>query len=180
MSCVNSKNMERNLNISLHVFFWFLFLSIFFISIVSKTTKYTFEKKIKNTIYKNLQILFKDMKNKEKKQYTEIINDLSLENLEKLFNKPNIDLEINNKKIINQIIIINIILFILLCIYTFTIYVKYNNCIHFKLIFIEIIITFSIIAFINYIFYKHIVSQYIIVNPSETLKLIISDIKKYL
>jgi predicted PurR-regulated permease PerM len=177
-----NSNSNYILNIILHIFILFTFLTIFFFLYISLLEKKELNDQVENIITKqtsdvlsNIDKIDKKINKKPEIQWKEI-NNIS----KKLYQnniKEDPDVSKHNKflfKLALGIIISLFLLIIFLFVY-FSYYRKFN--INTKRILLENLIIFSFIGLIEYLFFTYIASTYIPVTPEFFTTTILDRIK---
>jgi hypothetical protein len=167
-------------NIAIHVFILFAFLSTFFILYVSKLEKEKMESEFKSLITNFMQTNFNNLSSSQKTVYKQILNNLPIDQLIKLYQTPNTAVQVNNTWLYAMIIAINIFLFLFIFLDIILLYFSCNQCIPIGQILLENIIIFAFVGTIEFLFFQFVAIKYIPAPPSLLLNSVIDSLKKAL
>lgn len=177
---ISDYSINMSVDIALHVFILFTFLTLFFFLNVSKLEKQSIDDTTNNLINDQANSFLNELDKWDKKLNTNInwknVDKIAINMQEKYKDKvPYI--ENNNNNLLKNSIIIIIIIFILLI--AFIIFIKYYTNIDLKLkhIIISNIIVFSITGFIEYLFFTQVATKYVPFTPDFTSKTVLERIK---
>lgn len=170
------------INITLHIFILFTFLTIFFFTFLSKVETENINNVTKDLIKSQTSIILSDINDNIPKvtpditQYKIDLNKLA-DNLENSSKKDIPELKNNNNKLLY--ISIGIILFIFFIFIGLIIYYKVykKQDIGFKHILLENIIIFSFAGLIEYLFFMYVAVKYIPVTPDVLTGSILDNIE---
>jgi hypothetical protein len=177
-----NSNSNYILNILLHIFILFTFLTIFFFLYISELEKKELNDEVENIISTQTGNILSTIDNLDKKinkkpeiQWGEI-NKIA-KNVYKNNIKDDPGVVINNKTLFKIALAIIITLFSLIVFFFiyFSYYKKFN--INTKRILLENLVIFSFVGLVEYLFFTHIASQYIPVTPEFVSSSVIDRIK---
>lgn len=170
------------INITLHIFILFTFLTIFFFTFLSKVETENINNVTKDLIKSQTSIILSDINDNISKVTPDITQDkIDLnklaDNLENSSKKDIPELKNNNNKLLY--ISIGIILFIFFIFIGLIIYYKVykKQDIGFKHILLENIIIFSFAGLIEYLFFMYVAVKYIPVTPDVLTGSILDNIE---
>ena len=177
---LSEHSINMSVDIALHVFILFTFLSIFFFAYISKLEKQNINDTTNSVINEQTDKFLNELDNWDKK----INIGINWKNVDKLAidmqneNNKNVTyIEDNNKNLLKTSIIIIVVIFILLI--ASIIFIKYYTKYDLKLkhIIITNIIIFSITGFIEYLFFTLVATKYTPFTPDFTAKTVLDRIK---
>lgn len=179
-SCTNISCESVNffVNCLLHILILFTILSIFFIIVISKLESEAFKKEIKNLLGNQINNSINTLTDENKKKLKSFLENVDLEKLKTLFDKPSDYIVINNSW--TNFLSYSIILFlsiILICIIVL-LYVSCKFVINIKEIIIENLIIFIFVGAIEVCFFLYIAQNFVPVSPSLMVDTLINDLKK--
>ena len=175
-----SDKINFSVNVGIHVFILFCFLSTFFMMYVSYLVQHAFENELDHLIEGGIKDGYKKLSQSDKDNLKILLKGIPLDRLIKVYNKPSKSVEINNNWLFTFIIYINIFMLLVITASTSILYTSCNQCVPLKEILIENGIIFSIIGGVEFMFFKHVATQYIPVKPSTMIVSAIDSLKKYI
>jgi len=162
-------------NLYLHSLILFIFLSILFITFISKVSTNAFNKEIselaEKQIHNNISSLNKDPTINNIKKY------LSFDKILKYYDKPEIAAKYKNDGIFNTLLMLNGVLCLFFIILVLILKYLTNTELHIKDILIENTCAFLFIGIAEYYFFTKIAMKFIPVEPSFITKEFIEKIK---
>ena len=167
-------------NIAIHVFILFAFLSTFFILYVSKLEKTTMESEFKSLIRNYLKNALNNLSSDQKLTYKQMLNNMPIDNLIKIYSKPNEAIVGYNNWLFTMIIAINIFIFLFILLGISLLYFSCNQCIPIGKILLENIIIFTFVGTVEFLFFQFVAIQYIPAPPSLLLNSVIQSFKNAL
>jgi len=177
---LSDHSINMSVDIALHVFILFTFLSIFFFAYVSKLEKQNVNDTTNSVINEETNGFLNELDKWDKKLDIGInwknVDKIAID-MQKDYNKNVSSIEDNNKKLLKTSIIIIVVIFILLI--ASIIFIKYYTTYDLKLkhIIITNIIIFSITGFIEYLFFTLVATKYVPFTPDFTAKTVLDRIK---
>ena len=157
----------------LHGFILFMFLTIFFLLYVSKLSTSALQSEIDNAISSGFQEL--------KTQNNTSLSNLPLPytQLETYYSAPDEYKELNNKWVQNMLIVVNVALFIMLLLIILIPMFLCDIKINIGGIILSNLVTFICIGLIEYLFFTHIALKYVPTPPSLLTSTILTSLKNY-
>lgn len=181
MICSQPLNsVTTTVNLAVHVFILFCFLSVFFVFYIANIVKHSFEKELEHNIKGNIDAQFNKLDPALQNQVGFVVDKLPLSDLKKKYDKPSAELEMNNKWLFRVVLILNIAMFSIIGISVFILTKLCNQCIPMKEILIENAIIFSMVGVIEFMFFKYVILKYIPVVPSTMVTTFVESMKKRL
>jgi len=144
-------------SVSLHVLLLFIFLTIFYWTVITQTEKRSLYSEINNSIQNNLSGI-----NIPKNSFTEDIFNYS----KAYYSGNDSNVLRNNRTVFKFNIVIIILIFLIFLTTIFVRYITCNKSISFLEIIIENIIVLIFVGGIEYYFFMNIASKYVPVLPS--------------
>jgi hypothetical protein len=96
-NCDKNERLELPMDIVIHVFILFTFLSIFFIFYTSKQSKKAIEDELQHNVSSYLSKTFENLSTDDITNLKDIFKILPLENLKIIYNNPDYTTTLNNK-----------------------------------------------------------------------------------
>ena len=182
---LTSKRANHILNLGLHALILFVFLSTFFFLYISKAEEHEVNKQTSRLVSKNTGTLLGVLDKWDKKLSGKgTINWTKVKATgERLMTEKDPKLESiskHNKMLKRTSIGIGIGIFAALVIASLIFKFGMKLNIHFGEIALENVIIFSIVGIIEYLFFRHIASQYVPVTPDVASSTIIARVKYHL
>ena len=187
---ITQENSNITINILMHIFILFSFLSIFFLTYGSKIEEKTITKELNSNVEEQTYA-FLDTINSLYQKNNLINYNVDWATMKKVANKikessqkATPEIELNNYKVRSYTIIICVIL--LCSIFSVIIYVKLYKGVktNLKTILVENIIIFIAVALMEYYFFTNIITKYIPVDPifvqNSILEKIQSNLNSYI
>ena len=177
---ISDHSVNMSVDIGLHIFILFTFLTIFFFAYVSKLEKQSVDDTTNNLINDQTVTFLNELNSWDIKLNTGIkwdnVDKLAI-NMQNQYHTSVPYIEDNNKNLLKNSIIIIIIIFILLVLTI--IFIKYftKYDLQLKNIIITNIIVFSITGIIEYLFFTQVAIKYIPFTPDFTSKTILERVK---
>jgi hypothetical protein len=171
-------NINFAINIAIHVFILFCFLSVFFIMYITKLAKASFDKEIKHPIADGIGKQFEKLSVEDKNKLKNITKYLDFDSLIAYYDTPTKDYIVNNKWIDIVTIMINVFLVLLIVVAYIFVRKSCNQCVPIGSIIGENLIIFGFIGVVEFMFFKHVAVKFIPVKPSVLVKSSIDSIKK--
>jgi hypothetical protein len=174
----NFSDVNFNINFFLHFLILYTFLTIFFITFISKVSKQGFNDIITHLIKEGLQDKFNNFKKNLNMDLIKKI--LPIDKVKKILEKEDKAVEAHNKGLINIIIVIAVLLWISFAI---VVYILINNCnskLEIGTIFFENLIIFTFIGIAEYFFFTRILFKFTPVEPSFIVNKFFEEIKNKL
>jgi Na+/melibiose symporter-like transporter len=156
-----------NVDLFMHFIILFSFLTILFIYLITKMKSDKFNNE--------LGFFFNDIINKNTEK---IKKEQSLLNPDKLYNKEDSTVKKHNDNLIRLILTINTLLWIFFIILILVLNYNCNSNLNLKKIIFENFIIFSIICFIEYLFFTKIAIKFIPIEPSLISKQFVDTLKE--
>jgi hypothetical protein len=166
-------------NIIIHVFILFCFLSVFFVMYITKIAKKSFDKEISHPIEDGLGEQFRKIKPDNKEKIKNVTKYLNFDNLINYYSEPTKDYTTNNKWLNVVIVMINVFMVILIIAAYLFVKKSCNQCVPIGSIIGENLIIFGFIGLVEFMFFKYIAIKYIPVQPSVLVKSAIDALKKH-
>lgn len=178
---VSQAQADYSLNIGLHVFILFTFLTIFFFAYISKLSKKSIQQAFSSIIDKQVAKLLTQVDHWDKKLKQVNVDWKEVDKLAKKIvanaqgELP--EIEKNNKrlKIVSLVMIVSL-LALLIGMYVYFKFVKGYD-VHLGRIFMENIVIFAFIGAIEFYFFKNIASKYVPVTPDFVATSILERVK---
>ncbi len=179
---VSQAQANYSLNIGLHIFILFTFLTIFFFAYISKLSKKSIQEELGGIIQKQVGSLLTQID----KWYKKIspVTSINWNKANKLAQKiidnsrgelP--EIKQNNKRLkIVSVVMIGSLLLLLISMYVYFRFAKGYD-VHIGNIFIENIVIFAFIGMIEFTFFTNIASKYIPVTPDFVTTTVLERIK---
>lgn len=167
---------KSSINILLHMFILFSFLTIFYFVYISNLEKNTIRHLVKKMIYKEVDSILNNIQSQglqiDKKMLNMIANKIDKTQIQG-------DINHNNKLRRNAIIIILVIVVVItLLVLYYKFRLGYN--LNMNYIIIMNIVVFVLIGIVEYIFYTNIALKYTPVKQSDISSSVIEDISNYI
>ena len=178
---MRTKKVQFILNILIHVFILFTFLSVFYFTYISKVQKYHMEKEIKNSIEDGVEALIESI------EENDTISDEDLrEILERLYERKDSgvmhDYAERTEKRNTRLKIINgvMILLLLLSVVGMVVYYGYvqKKRLDLSHIIVLNVVAFAFVGFVEFLFFKNVASKYIPIYPDDLMTIITARAKK--
>jgi hypothetical protein len=163
-------------NISVHVLFLFTILSILFIKIISKLETKTINDELSNIISDSVEDNYNKLNLDEKIAINEGIKHIDFQNIINLYNREDVTRKLNNDGIY-KLIYITIALLVVILLLILLISKKLCNNVPISYILKENIIIFTGVGIVEYLFFKHVILNYIPVKPSFIMEYMSKKIK---
>jgi len=181
MSCEPDphKYIHFGINVYLHIFILFCFLSVFFIMYVSVLIKKAFNNQISGLVESNMKDRIRNLTDEQHANLIKIRDVMPIEGLLRKYDKPSVAVEINNEWLFNLIITMNVIFFLGL---VAILYLRKSAdpCLDITDLVKKNIIIFACIGLVEYGFFTKIAFKYIPVVPSHMAHAFVESIKKNL
>lgn len=174
---VSSENAHHAINLGLHVWILFTFLTIFFFTFISRKESESITNELNNAIDNYVPTILDSIDKIDKKiGYVtdwKKVNDIA----KKIETKNNINIKDHNKKLIKTSIIISIIiLLVLICVIIyFKFYKKYD--IGLKIILYENLAIFTCIGIIELMFFLNVALKYSPVTESDMVTQVVDRVE---
>ena len=180
LNLIESKFMDVNFNINLFLHFLILytFLTIFFITFISKVSANAFNGEVTNII--NHELGPKIKKLKEDSYFSTIIENLPMNKIKNLFSKPDEAVINYNSGIFNACMISVFLLWISFIVIVLILKFGCQSKLDIGEIIFENIIIFSAIGFAEYYFFTKVALKFVPVQPSFIYKQFFESIKSEL
>lgn len=181
---VSQAQADYSLNMGLHVFILFTFLTIFFFAYISKISKKTIQGALDDVIDKQIGNFMTQVDNWDNKLNPDM-QHIKWKEVDKLAQKiidnakgdlPEIK-ENNKRLLINSMVMIGSLLLLLIGMYVYFRFFKGYD-VHVRQIFMENLVIFAFIGLIEFEFFTHIASKYIPVTPDFVTTTILERIKE--
>lgn len=178
-SCSPNNIIKYPIDMSLHMTILFTILVLLFLFYVSHLIKQKMNEQLESLIRSNMDDALNHITDENREHLHKILNNLPLNNFDKLYNKPSTTVETYNDWL--RIYIISIVIFMIFF-NIIVILVAYISCNPFgiKHMFIINIIVFSLVGLCEFLFFRFITLRYIPTPPSLMIRSIIESIKKNL
>jgi len=174
---ITPENAHKFVNIAIHMWILFVFLTIFFFTFISKTEEKVINNELSNVIKNELPVFLKtlDKIGGNNIPWKQVNN--TAQTIKDKYNGKDPKVRQHNKKILKISISICSIgfVFIAAIILYFTVHLKYN--IGLKEILFETIVTTVMIGILEAIFFLNIAIKYSPVKPSQLLSNILNRLK---
>jgi len=164
--------MPMTLNISVHVVILFTILALFFMIYVSKIEKQSLNSEISSNIGNALNKLGLDNSGQPASP--------ELQKLKDMYSKTDATVEMHNKWLFRSLIMTNVGALIFVVLLFSLLSLQCNQCVPIKKILTENTITFIIVGFIEFMFFKHVASRYIPTKPSLIVEAFFNKIEQKL
>lgn len=171
------ENVNFVINIAIHVFILFCFLSILFVMYISNVAKNAFESEIHEALEKGIDKSLHSIEGKKRGVIKKIIKTLPMDRIINHYNKSSKTVAINNKWLTKLIIYINVFLVLLIISGSYLLRWSCNQCVPLKDIIIENTIIFTFIGLVEVMFFKFVATKYIPVKPSTLINSALDSIK---
>ena len=177
---IPNENINFTINIGIHVFILFCFLSIFFLAYVAELAKGHFDEEIHHSLEKGIKGSLENLDPLQQLRIKKMINNAPLDRLINHYDKPSKPVDVNNTWLTRMVILINIFLLILISSTSYLLRWSCNQCVPIKDIVIENAIIFTFIGIVEIVFFKMVAFKYIPVKPSTIVTSAIDSLKKNL
>ncbi len=168
---------DTYINILLHVFILFTFLTVYFFFKIAKVTETTLNNELGQLVDENMQKALNDLSTEDKKALKESLKDLDLKGLMDYYNRPDHVMVVNNNwdLLTALLIIIGLFLVFLVSIVILKYVCKKNiNITH---IIGENIAVFSLVGVIEVLFFLNVGMKYIPILPSKNVTTLLNTLK---
>jgi hypothetical protein len=175
-----NESIELILNVIVHVIILFIFLSIFFITYVSKITEEKFNSEIISLINDNMKNKMGKI-NTLKKYATGILGSdyINAKKLNEYYSGNRTPKNINNDWLFKYIITTDIYLIILFVLILVVIKMVCKQDISpVKGILFKNAVIFTLVGIIEYLFFKYVAMYYVPTKPSDVINGIVDDVEK--
>ena len=164
-----------DINLVMHSFILFTFLSLFFALYITKISKNAFNNDLSNMIHNGLSDKIKKIK--QNISIKNVINELPLDTLIKNYSIEDKAVTMHNNGLLNTLLSVNILLWVGLIIVILIL--KYNcganlNISHLVL---ENVIIFTCVGIVEYLFFTKIATNFVPVKPSFISQQFLESIK---
>jgi ABC-type multidrug transport system fused ATPase/permease subunit len=180
-SCAVPKNsINFSINIAVHVFILFAFLSAFFIFYVSHLAKTTFEDELQSIIKQNMTDSINKLSVAERDYLRGAIQSMPIDTLQRLYSQPSAEVDTFNQWLFKVIIMLNIFMFLIISVAVIMLYTSCDQCVPIKHILIDNAVIFSLIGAVEYLFFTRVAIKYIPVMPSVMITSFFDSLSKQL
>jgi hypothetical protein len=177
---IPNETINFTINIGIHIFILFCFVSSFFMIYISHLSQHSFENKIDELIEKGIYNGISKLPQENKEKLKVFLQGVPLDRLIKVYSKKSKIVEVNNDWLFMFIIFINLSLLGILTASTSILYVSCNQCVPIKDILIKNSVIFAIIGFVQFMFFKFVATKYIPVKPSIMITSTLESLKKHI
>jgi len=167
-----------NINLFLHFLILYTFLTIFFITFISKTSYNAFNGEITNLI--NNQLGSRVEKLKKDPTIAFILEELPINNMKNMYSQPDKAVTNYNDGLFKMCIVSVILLWVGFIILVLILKYNCNSDLHIGSIILENAIVFSAIGFAEYYFFTRVATKFVPVEPSFISKQFFQSIKSEL
>lgn len=165
-------------NILLHIFILFIFLTVFFFYKISKLTETKLNNELGILIDENMTKLFDKLESDDQESLKKVLKTLNLKGLMDYYDNVDIVMEVNNNWNFSTAIIIIISLFLLLLLSIILLKYVCGKEINLSHIIGENIVIFSLIGIIEVLFFLNVGMKYIPILPSKNITTLIDTLKQ--
>lgn len=168
---------DTYINILLHVFILFTFLTVYFFYKIAKVTENTLNNELGDLVDENMQKALNELSNDDKDSLKKTLKDINLKGLMDYYNRPDHVMIVNNNWDLSTSVIIIISLFLILLVSVIILkYVckKNVNIIH---IIGENIAVFALVGVIEVLFFLNVGMKYIPILPSKNVNTLLNTLK---
>jgi hypothetical protein len=175
---VSPKQAHYGINLTLHIWILFTFLTIFFFTYITRKEIDTITRELNSAIDKNIPVVMDNIDSYDKKVGGKIkwgqVNNIAKKIEEKYDNKLDPEINVHNKKLIKISIIICVVLFLIVisAILYFTLYKKYD--IGLGTIILENFFIAVFIGIIEALFFLNVALKYSPVTTADMVTQIIN------
>jgi hypothetical protein len=165
------------INIGIHVFILFCFLSVLFVMYISNIAKEALESELKEAIEHGIETGLGSIEGKKRGALKKVIKNLPMDRFINHYNKTSKPVDVNNKWLTKLIIYINVFLLLLIISGSYLLRWSCNQCVPLKSIIIENAIIFTFIGMVEILFFKFVAIKYIPVKPSTLITSSLNSLK---
>ena len=174
---INFSDVNFNINLVTHSLILFTFLSIFFVFYISKIAKHVFDEEISHLIDESLTDKLKEFKKIELVQSVQTQIRPVSDKLEKNWDKPDKAAEFNNNGLFTTLFFVNLLSWVGLIIIIIILNMQKDSTLDIKNIIIENAVIFSVIGFVEFMFFTKIALKFIPVAPSFISQEFLNQVK---
>jgi hypothetical protein len=167
-----------SLNISIHVTILFTILSLFFMFYISKLSADTLNHEIIHNLNNAIDAGVNKIPVQGRNMLSTMSKSVNIDKLKSVFSKPDALVEMHNKWLFRSIILVNICLFIIVCLISFLLMKQCNQCIPLKHILIENGLTFTLVGIVEVLFFKFVALKYVPTKPSTIISAFLNSVTK--
>jgi hypothetical protein len=167
-----------SLNISIHVTILFTLLSIFFMFYISKLSTETLNHEIVHNLNNAIDAGINKIPVQGRNTLSTLTKSVNIDKLKSAFSEPDKLVTMHNKWLFRSIIIVNVCLFIIVCLTSFLLIKQCNQNIQLKHILIENGLTFTLVGIVEVLFFKFVALKYVPTKPSTIMSAFFNSITK--
>jgi len=168
-------DIDFNVNLFMHFILLLSFLTILFIYLISKLSSDAFNGEVGHLLKEIMEKNTETMKKDPSFEYTSKL--LPLDKLHKMFKKQEPTVRTHNDDLIRLIVIINTLLWIFFIVLILVLKYNCDSHLNIKEIIFENFVLFTLVGFVEYLFFTRIAVKFIPVEPSFISKQFVDALK---
>lgn len=177
--CSNPGNYApMGINITIHVMILFAILSLFFMYYISKLSTEILNHEIVHNLNNAIDAEISKMPVQGKNMLSSISKSINVDKLKDVFKEQDSLVAMHNKWLFRTMILVNVCLFIMVCLMVFLLMKQCNQCIPISHILIENGLTFTFVGIVEILFFKFVALKYIPTKPSTIITAFLNSISK--
>lgn len=171
---------NMGMDIGIHVFILFTFLSIFFVFYVSKLAKSALSSELKDNIDKTVSDKLNSINPMYKPIVKQALNKIPFEELKQNYIEENENVALNNQWLFRMIVIIDVFLLSLIVLSNIILYKSCNQNVPLKHILTINGIIFLFVGIVEYLFFTNVAVKYVPTEPSLIITSTLNSLKKHI
>ena len=168
-------DIDFNVNLFMHFILLLSFLTILFIYLISKLSSDAFNDEVGHLLKEIMEKNTETMKKDPSFEYTSKL--LPLDKLHKMFKKQDSTVKTHNDDLIRLIVIINTLIWLFFIVLILVLKYNCDSHLNIKEIIFENFVLFSLVGFVEYLFFTRIAVKFIPVEPSFISKQFVDALK---